>query len=325
MPHTSNATELQLRTVQRNYESISKMMHGKQQECDKLILELEGARRQLEESAANFQQASSRAGNAEARIQELETKLQDEAQLHKTLQRASVEAAAAAQQQTALKQHVIQLSDKLEIQTQKSHRISKDFEGAVTLQDAGMQTLEALKVQYDALKTLAGNTQAQLQSTKAQLQHAEASSLQAQQQILEAESVGKTQQRNAEVAEEQSRKWRQQCEEQRVTCSSLETALQASKVQDDLLASQLRAAQHLLHCEQLETQALCQQVLSYQSDVLSHKQQSKRLQEDNQRLQNQMLATGERLEKMTHDNSLDLKKEMLKLQRQLAGKLSLHM
>ena len=36
MPHTSNATELQLRTVQRNYESISKMMHGKQQECDKV-------------------------------------------------------------------------------------------------------------------------------------------------------------------------------------------------------------------------------------------------------------------------------------------------
>ena len=55
-------------------------------------------------------------------------------------------------------------------------------------------------------------------------------------------------------------KRRQQCEEQRVTCSSLETALQASKVQDDLLASQLRAAQHLLHCEQLETQALSQQV-----------------------------------------------------------------
>ena len=61
------------------------------------------------------------------------------------------------------------------------------------------------------------------------------------------------------------------------------------------------------------------QVLTYQSDVLSHKQQSKRLQEENQRLQNQMLATGERLEKMNHDNSLDLKKEMLKLQRQLAG------
>lgn len=63
----------------------------------------------------------------------------------------------------------------------------------------------------------------------------------------------------------------------------------------------------------------CVQVLSYQSDVLSHKQQSKRLQEDNQRLQNQMLATGERLEKMSHDSSLDLKKEMLKLQRQLAS------
>ena len=62
------------------------------------------------------------------------------------------------------------------------------------------------------------------------------------------------------------------------------------------------------------------QVLSYQSDVLSHKQQSKRLQDDNQRLQNQMLATGERLEKMSHDSSLDLKKEMLKLQRQLASR-----
>lgn len=45
-----------------------------------------------------------------------------------------------------------------------------------------------------------------------------------------------------------------------MTCSSLETALQASKVQDDLMASQLRAAQHLLQCEKLETQALSQQV-----------------------------------------------------------------
>ena len=62
------------------------------------------------------------------------------------------------------------------------------------------------------------------------------------------------------------------------------------------------------------------QVLTYQSDVLSHKQQNKRLQEDNQRLQNQMLATGERLEKIANDTSMDLKKEMLKLQRQLAGK-----
>jgi len=71
--------------------------------------------------------------------------------------------------------------------------------------------LQALKVQYDALKTLAGNTQAQLQSTKAQLQHSEALSLQAQQQILEAESAGKIQQRSAEVAEEQCRKWRWAC------------------------------------------------------------------------------------------------------------------
>ena len=63
-------------------------------------------------------------------------------------------------------------------------------------------------MQYDALKTLAGNNQAQLQSTKAQLHHAEALSLQAQQQILEAESAGKIQQRSAEVAEEQCRKWR---------------------------------------------------------------------------------------------------------------------
>ena len=34
-----------------------------------LTLQLEGAKLQLEEFAANFQQASSRAGNAEARIQ----------------------------------------------------------------------------------------------------------------------------------------------------------------------------------------------------------------------------------------------------------------
>lgn len=53
--------------------------------------------------------------------------------------------------------------------------------------------------------------------------------------------------------------------------------------------------------------------------MLSHKQQNKRLQEDNQRLQNQMLATGERLERMAQDASLDLSKEVLKLQRQLAG------
>ena len=34
------------------------------------------------------------------------------------------------------------LSDKLEIKTQESRRISKEFEGAVAVQDAGMQTLE---------------------------------------------------------------------------------------------------------------------------------------------------------------------------------------
>ena len=40
-------------------------------------------------------------------IQVLELKLQDEAQLQKSLRRASLGAAAAAQQQTALKQHVM--------------------------------------------------------------------------------------------------------------------------------------------------------------------------------------------------------------------------
>lgn len=39
---------------------------------------------------------------------------------------------------------VCRLSDKLEVQTQKSRRISKEFEGAVSLQDAGMQTLEVI-------------------------------------------------------------------------------------------------------------------------------------------------------------------------------------
>ncbi len=48
----------------------------------------------------------------------------------------------------------------------------------------------------------------QLQSTKAQLQHAEASTLQTQQQILGAESLAKTQQHSAEVAEEQCRQLR---------------------------------------------------------------------------------------------------------------------
>ena len=41
-------------------------------------------------------------------LQLLERKLQEESQLQKTVQRANLEGAAAAQQQTALKQHVIQ-------------------------------------------------------------------------------------------------------------------------------------------------------------------------------------------------------------------------
>ena len=68
--------------------------------------------------------------------------------------------------------------------------------------------LQALRVQYDALKTLASNTQAQLQSTKAQLQHAETASLQAQQQIMHAETAAKTYQHSTEVAEEQCRQLR---------------------------------------------------------------------------------------------------------------------
>lgn len=72
-----------------------------------------------------------------------------------------------------------------------------------------------------------------------------------------------------------------------------------------------------------EVEVVVAQVLAWQSDVLAQKQQNKRLQEDNQRLQNQMLATGERLERMAQDASLDLSKEVLKLQRQLAGSLAL--
>ena len=68
--------------------------------------------------------------------------------------------------------------------------------------------VQALRVQYDALKTLAGNTQAQLQATKAQLQHAEAASLQGQQQAVQAESAGKAHQHAAEVAQEQCRQLR---------------------------------------------------------------------------------------------------------------------
>lgn len=53
---------------------------------------------------------------------------------------------------------------------------------------------------------------------------------------------------------------RQQGEGHKLTCSTLEMALQAAKVQEEVTASQLRAAQHLLHCEKLETAALNQQV-----------------------------------------------------------------
>ena len=38
MLHKSSAPELQLKVVQRNYESISSLMHSKQQECDKVLV-----------------------------------------------------------------------------------------------------------------------------------------------------------------------------------------------------------------------------------------------------------------------------------------------
>ena len=68
--------------------------------------------------------------------------------------------------------------------------------------------MQALRLQYDALKTLTGNTQAQLQSSKAQLQHAQATSQQAQQHILQLEATGKAHQHSAEVAQEQCRQLR---------------------------------------------------------------------------------------------------------------------
>lgn len=63
-------------------------------------------------------------------------------------------------------------------------------------------------MQYEALKALSSNTQAQLQSTKAQLHHAEAASLQAQQRILQAEMEYKEQQHSAEVAAEDCQRLR---------------------------------------------------------------------------------------------------------------------
>ena len=38
MPSKQGAPEVQLKVVQRNYESISKLMHCKQQECDKVFI-----------------------------------------------------------------------------------------------------------------------------------------------------------------------------------------------------------------------------------------------------------------------------------------------
>ena len=38
MPGKQSAPEVQLKVVQRNYESISKLMHYKQQECDKVFV-----------------------------------------------------------------------------------------------------------------------------------------------------------------------------------------------------------------------------------------------------------------------------------------------
>ena len=88
-PKLSNA-ELQLKVVQRNYESISRMMHSKQQECEKvsqrvsshlvvkldlntssavqLELELEGIKHQLHDAAEMRQQAVDRADGAEGQI-----------------------------------------------------------------------------------------------------------------------------------------------------------------------------------------------------------------------------------------------------------------
>ena len=45
----------------------------------------------------------------------------------------------------------------------------------------------------------------------------------------------------------------------KLSCGTTEAALQAARVQDELMASQLRAAKHALECEKDETQALRQQ------------------------------------------------------------------
>lgn len=91
MPQMASTPELQLKVVQRNYDSISRLMHGKQQECEKvswplqslatacagiatadadlqLALELESSRGLLAEAANKHQEAVSQASRAEERI-----------------------------------------------------------------------------------------------------------------------------------------------------------------------------------------------------------------------------------------------------------------
>lgn len=97
-----------------------------------LELELEGVKNQLQDANSVQLHITARATSAEERVrvsnqaqdcclvhlwhsqrckhvlQDLETKLQDESELLKALQKANLEAATAGQQQNALKQHVIQ-------------------------------------------------------------------------------------------------------------------------------------------------------------------------------------------------------------------------
>ena len=53
---------------------------------------------------------------------------------------------------------------------------------------------------------------------------------------------------------------RQEVEELKLGCGTTEAAMQAARVQAELMASQLRAAKHALEGEKDETQALRQQV-----------------------------------------------------------------
>lgn len=53
---------------------------------------------------------------------------------------------------------------------------------------------------------------------------------------------------------------RQEVEEARLSCGTTQAALQAARAQDELMASQLRAAKRALEYEKDETSALRQQV-----------------------------------------------------------------